>query len=151
MQELANRFIYKDGLLISKVTGKPTGVQNNWGYIRVTWDRGTLGRVREYAHRLIWFMFNGAIPDNMLVDHINLDKTDNRIENLRLVDKSGNAQNSKWRGYWLDKRSGLYRAVIRLHGKTFELGMYASASDARAAYLKEKAKLHPYASKHVLI
>lgn len=150
MQELANRFTYQDGILLSKSTGKPTGVKNNWGYIRVSWDRGSLGRVREYAHRLIWFMHYGAIPDSMLIDHINLNKTDNRIENLRLITKSGNAQNSRWRGYWFDKRSGKHCAAIKLNGETTFIGSYSTAQDAREAYLKTKAEMHPYASKHVL-
>ncbi|WPJ55995.1 hypothetical protein RCIP0099_00042 [Klebsiella phage RCIP0099] len=108
MKELAARYTYtSDGRLISKVTGNYGDTYvNNWGYRRVTWDRGKLGRVREYAHRLVWFMHYGDIPEGLMVDHINLDRCDNRIENLRLVDKSGNAQNSKWKGYFWAKREG---------------------------------------------
>lgn len=35
--------------------------------------------------RLVWTSFNGEIPDDMQVNHINEDKTDNRLENLNLM------------------------------------------------------------------
>ena len=44
-----------------------------------------------YAHRVIWEMFNGEIPEGMEIDHINCDKHDNRIENLQLVTRKQNA------------------------------------------------------------
>ena len=45
------------------------------------------------VHRLIWFLIYGELPD--VVDHINGDTTDNRIINLRNVDATGNARNTK--------------------------------------------------------
>lgn len=45
------------------------------------------------AHRIIWIAANGLIPKPLMVDHINRDRTDNRLQNLRLVDAVGNAQN----------------------------------------------------------
>jgi len=37
------------------------------------------------SHRFVWEYFNGKIPEGLEIDHINGDKTDNRLENLRLV------------------------------------------------------------------
>lgn len=152
MQALIERLEYQqDGRLINKATSDYADkYTNNWGYRRVTWDRGSLGRVREYAHRLVWVMHNGDIPDGMMVDHINLDKSDNRIENLRLVNKSGNAQNAKRKGYWLDKRSGKRRAQIKIDGKTIGLGLHETESLARQVYLNAKRELHEFASETVL-
>lgn len=152
MQALIERLEYQqDGRLINKATSDYADkYTNNWGYRRVTWDRGKLGRVREYAHRLVWVMHNGDIPDGMMVDHINLDKSDNRIENLRLVNKSGNAQNAKWKGYCFDKRAGKWRAEIKLDGKVTWLGLHETASQARQAYLNAKRELHEFASETVL-
>ncbi|WP_369076650.1 HNH endonuclease signature motif containing protein, partial [Staphylococcus cohnii] len=44
---------------------------------------------------MVWEGFNGRIPDGYMVDHINRNKQDNRIENLRLVTRSQNVHNSK--------------------------------------------------------
>lgn len=46
-------------------------------------------------HRLVYEYFNGKIPQGMEIDHINGDRSDNRIENLRLVTKDTNCRNNK--------------------------------------------------------
>lgn len=152
LKALLDILVYEDdtGRLKKTTTGTYCDTSiNNWGYRQVSLDRGSKGRVRQVAHRLVWMLHNGAIPDGLMVDHINLDKTDNRIANLRLIHKSGNAQNSKWKGYHLEKRSGKYRAEIKLNGKVTYLGLYNTPAEARTAYLKAKETMHPYASKHV--
>jgi hypothetical protein len=58
-----------------------------------------------YVHRLIWILHNGDIPDALQIDHINRIKSDNRLENLRLVTHSGNGQNRGAKGVWY-KRHG---------------------------------------------
>jgi len=50
-----------------------------------------------FLHRLIYEVHNGVIPDKIQVDHINRIRTDNRIENLRLVTHSQNRMNSKYK------------------------------------------------------
>lgn len=46
-----------------------------------------------YLHRVVWEYYNGKIPKNLMIDHINRNKSDNRIENLRLVDAKENRRN----------------------------------------------------------
>lgn len=46
-----------------------------------------------FVHRLVWITFMGEIPDDLQIDHFNRIKDDNRLENLRLVTPSENAQN----------------------------------------------------------
>ena len=54
------------------------------GYVYVTLSKD--GKEKDFhLHRLIWMTFNGKIPDNMEINHINEDKTDNRLENLNLM------------------------------------------------------------------
>ena len=44
-------------------------------------------------HRLIWTLLNGDIPEGLEIDHINYNKSDNRIINLRLCTHHQNSQN----------------------------------------------------------
>lgn len=68
----------------------PGVVINGYIYHRI-YHAGVKKQYR--AHRLIWMAAHGVIPDGLMVDHINRDKQDNRLENLRLVDAKGNAAN----------------------------------------------------------
>ena len=56
------------------------------------YPHGTLFRQSVYAHRVIWQMVHDEKPE--LVDHINRDRGDNRLANLRAANKSLNALNS---------------------------------------------------------
>lgn len=49
------------------------------------------------VHRLVYECFNGIIPEGFEIDHINHQRNDNRIENLRLVSKSENQKNVTYR------------------------------------------------------
>ena len=58
--------------------------------------RVTIGKSKIYSiHRIIWEMFNGPIPTGMVIDHMNGNPWDNRIENLRVVTHRQNVQNAK--------------------------------------------------------
>lgn len=89
-------FEYDNGALRWKVrrancvnVGSEVGYKHaREGYIFFCRDR-----VQYAAHRVIWEVFNGEIPEGMEIDHINHVRDDNRIENLRLVSKSVNMEN----------------------------------------------------------
>lgn len=49
--------------------------------------------IQDYAHRVVYFLFYGDIPDDLMIDHINRDGSDNRIENLRLASDRQNVSN----------------------------------------------------------
>lgn len=73
------------GLVIGK-RGKPVGKGHHTGYVIVTRRGNHVGM----AHRMIWESVYGPIPEGLQINHINGDKTDNRLENLDLVTQSEN-------------------------------------------------------------
>ena len=101
------------------------------------------------VHRLI-YKFNNPewdityTPDNE-IDHIDNDKSNNNIENLRIVNHSENNQNKlSTKGYTWDKRDNKYKAQIKVNKKHHNLGCYDTAEEARDAYLIGKAKYHTH-------
>lgn len=78
-------------------------------------------------------------------------KDDNRIVNLRVVDRAGNQSNrrkvskgntSGYLGVTWDKGVNKYRAMITVNGKQYYLGLYDDPEEAHQVYLKHKRKLH---------
>lgn len=102
------------------------------------------------AHRLAWFYIHGVWPKND-IDHINHNRSDNRIENLRQATRSENLQNlikanirSKLGIIGVSFSDGKYNAKIKLNGKVFWLGSFNTADEASLAYITAKKKLHPF-------
>lgn len=133
--------VYKGGLLFWKGTGYFCEPKVSNGYLSLIY------RNRYYPfHRVVWTMHNGVIPEGMVVDHINNNRSDNRIENLRLATRSQNSQNtlktksktsSMFKGVY--KRGDKWVAQIVLNGKQVNLGSFWSEENAANAY-KEMAE-----------
>lgn len=141
--DLHKLFTYDDGLLISNKTGKIYCNLDRDGYVRVRVDG------REYrAHRLIWEMFNGPIPDELLVDHIDGDVFNNRIENLRLATRGQNNANSRARSInstnckGVTKIGSKYRARLTHNGQTVSLGTFNTLEEAKNAYDQMALEVH---------
>ncbi len=139
--QLNEIYEYDDGLLLNKKTGHIYCNFDKDGYIRVRRDG------KEFrAHRIIWELFNGTIPEGMLVDHIDGDKLNNRIENLRLATRQQNNVNSVSRVRDMPKgviRVGKrYRARIFINGKHLSLGMYDTVEEAASVYNNKALELH---------
>lgn len=134
-------------------SGRPVGVRYKVGYL-VCSVRTETGVAREYAHRLAFALSGLPVPE--LIDHINGDKTDNRLANLRPSSKRLNAQNvadarsdstTKVRGVYINKRTGRFVAEIRtVAGKKY-LGSYTTIEAASAAYQKARQEHHAHAPK----
>lgn len=63
------------------------------GYFNVTLSKN--GKSKQYnIHRLVFSSFNGPIPPDMVVDHVNGDKRDNRLSNLQLLTSGDNTRKS---------------------------------------------------------
>jgi hypothetical protein len=110
----------------------------NHGYISIKINK------REYgAHRLAWLYVHGAWPDGD-VDHINRDKSDNRIANLRQATRAQNLQNRQYAGaYWYSPRKK-WRVNIRVDGKRLWIGDYNTHTDALAARADAVSKYHTH-------
>ena len=95
-----------------RMAGEVAGCLYGKGY----WSIG-IDRRLYYAHRLAWLYVHGEWPKRV-IDHINRDKLDNRIVNLRDVTISENGLNQKSvRGFYFDKSRGKYMAYIQVNGK----------------------------------
>ncbi|MDA7436471.1 HNH endonuclease [Synechococcus sp. AH-601-B19] len=77
------------GLLRDKRTQTLMNGKPAYGYIQA--DNGCGKRVA--IHRIIWTIINGDIEEGMVIDHIDRDKCNNKIENLRCVTQSENNRN----------------------------------------------------------
>lgn len=131
--ELNEIYEYDDGLLINKQTGHIYCNLDRDGYIRVRRNN------KEYrAHRIIWELFNGPIPEGMLIDHKDGDKFNNRIDNLRLATRQQNNVNSVSRTKLPKGISKVgkdkYRVRITIDGKQTHIGIYPSIEEAKAVY-----------------
>lgn len=122
-KEIKECLEYKDGELFWKITSRGAKAGDRYGTLMTNEYRyGSWNRKPVSEHRLIWEMFNGPIPLGLTIDHINRDRLDNRIENLRLASNSQNRVNrpnyenskhSRFKGVGFHKQSGNYRTRIR--------------------------------------
>ena len=126
------------GIFRWKVTGKGRKVSKiaggiTHGYVMIGTKYGLL-----YAHRLAWYITYGYLP--IEIDHINHNKLDNRICNLRECTRSQNQanrlpyKNHKYKGICFEKRLGKYQAQIKHNYKLYYLGLFDTPEAAARAY-----------------
>jgi hypothetical protein len=107
------------------------------GYITMSIINGD-ERINIPAHQFIYYVATGKTAD--IIDHINMDRMDNRISNLREVTKSVNTLNNKAKGYYLHKQTNKWHAQIMINGRNKSLGLYNTEEEASKAYITEKQK-----------
>jgi|688.fasta_scaffold917170_2 hypothetical protein len=116
--------------------GSVAGTLDNTGYIHITIDK----KVYQY-HRIIWMYVYGKFPSEFL-DHINNDKTDNRLQNLREATRAQNALNrgkqsnnaTGYIGVYWHTQSKKYRAKCTYNGVRHHLGSFNTAEEASEVY-----------------
>lgn len=106
------------------------------------------------AHRLVFLMHKGYLPKTL--DHINGDRADNRIENLRPVTASQNQHNrrlnanntSGYKGVRWNKASKKWMSGLKLEGKYMYLGLYDNIEEAAEVVRKAREELHGNFANH---
>ena len=119
--------------------GRKVGHLDELGYLRAGFSyKGNKG-IR--MHRVAWAHYYGEDPPQ-IIDHINEDRTDNRISNLRAATKSQNMRNissrkankSGYRGVHKHGQCNRWAAQIKVNGKHIHLGLYKTPEEASQAY-----------------
>lgn len=120
------------------------------GYITIQFKRQLYK-----AHRLAWLYMTGEDPGEREIDHINGDRSDNRFENLRLAERSGQSWNLKkpvtnksgQKGLWWDSKKSLWLAYVRKDGV-----IYKKRSKSRKVALEwlyqKRRELHGEFTRH---
>lgn len=136
---------------LGRLTGRLAGSVGNCGYRQIK-----VGGRMYLAHRLAWLIVNGNWPHGQ-IDHVDGNRLNNALINLRDVSSAQNKQNIAVIGR--KSQSGLVGAVfrpggnrrrdrwearIKVSGKSQYLGQYATPEEAHAAYVAAKARVHPY-------
>jgi hypothetical protein len=138
-QELLDKFFhYDDGKLYWKISpqqrvkvGDEVGCLSSEGYIKIRFLNKPYG-----IHRIIFFMFNGTWPE--MIDHIDGNKSNNRIENLRSATNQQNQWNtglikdnkSGHKGVCFNKQINKWYVSATLNKKQIGLGYYSDLSEA---------------------
>jgi hypothetical protein len=145
-----------DGRLLRKVTTNPrapahaySGSPNKAGYLRTR----VLGKL-YYNHHLVWFLHHGTWPPAL--DHINGNRADNRLDNLRICSQQQNMHNARTRS---DSKTGVkgvnwrptknkFRARIVVDRKEISLGHYDTLEEAKQAVAQARTKYHGEFARH---
>ena len=130
------------GTLHRVPSGKMAGtVCTDTGYIRFSYKN------KNYlAHRVAWYLTHGEWPEQ--IDHINRDRSDNKIENLRAVTYSQQSTNkvgwgaSGKKGVYFHKGRGKWHARVHFKSKCHHVGYYDNLDEAKHDYDKKAKELH---------
>lgn len=138
-----NLFEYSNGelyWLVDKGTAKAgefAGSVRNDGYVGLFIDNKYF-----FAHRIIWEMFRGPVPDGLIIDHIDTVRWHNQIDNLRVCTFQQNHFNrgmmsnntSGYKGVSWHKQKQKWVAQIKVEGRNKFLGFFTNPETAYAAY-----------------
>jgi hypothetical protein len=144
VEELKKVFRIRNGNLERLNYHYPNGkwtVVENWGNASAGYCQVKFNGTTIRYHTIIWILSTGKdIPESMEIDHINGNKLDNRIENLRVVSHRINIQNMKVHrdgqlvGCAFNKRDKRYVPNIQINSKLIHLGYFNTEQEAHEAY-----------------
>lgn len=150
-QELKELLHYNPdtGIFTRKKSNNKSGTLTYSGYIRIL-----IKNKPYYAHRLAWLYIYGYFPK--MIDHIDNDRANNSLHNLREVTDTENSCNLRIRkdnksgikGVSWFKRDKNWRARIQLNKKNIHLGYFDDINDAKNAIIEARIKIHGEFANH---
>lgn len=149
-------FEYKDGHLFWKISAGSYKPGSRAGTCRTDGYRVVKIKSKVFLeHRLIYLLLKGSLP-NML-DHIDNDRSNNLIENLRPCTEAENARNSHVnvnntsgvKGVTWDTQHGKWRAQLCIDGKSVFLGKFTDIKEAEIVVRAAREELHGEFARHV--
>jgi len=143
-------FLCEDGDVYLEINSTLRKVKKNLncGYLRCYLVLPIVGGTHKSISRMTGEVFLGATAKDE-VDHIDQDKTNNALSNLRLCSRSENNSNKSkqknnttgFKGV-VKRKDGWYRARISKDGQRYCLGLFKTAEEASIAYNKKAIELH---------
>ena len=130
--------------------GDIAGTPNGKGYINIR----LLGSPYR-AHRLAWLYVYGEFPEGLL-DHIDCNRSNNRIDNLREATSQQNSLNSSLgvrnksgiKGVHWHSKSGKWRGVIRIGDVSIQVGLWDDLEQAADEMYKARQEQHGEYARH---
>ena len=123
------------------------GSLNSEGYTQIT-----VNRVNYYIHRIAYMMIHSidSLDPNIMLDHIDGNKSNNRPDNLRIASKSTNGMNrgkqsnnsSGFKGVSFRKDRNKWLAKITKNGKAYHVGLFDTKEKAALAYCQVASEIH---------
>ena len=141
--------VYPDGTLLkyshrgTKDYMKGWNIVTGWIDEKTGYQRVMINKRYYSFHRIIGFVFLGLDIENkkIQIDHIDRNKLNNQVSNLRIATQQQNMWNRGFKGYSWNSVSKRYQAQIRVNKKCICLGSYKTKEEAHQAYLDAK-KIH---------
>jgi hypothetical protein len=125
-------------------------IKTRYGYLTVGLSRDGIQK-HKFVHRLVYEAFNGPFEQESvynMVDHINRDRADPRLVNLRASNATLNCLNNGGKGYSFHKQSLKYDVRIYKFGKITTFGSFVTEEEAAAHAIKVKAENYALHAKH---
>ena len=141
--------VYRNGMILrysDKQKGNHLikGWQDCKGSFRLGYNVVGLNQKYFYRHRIIAYAFLGLDINNLKksIDHIDRNKLNNNLNNLRIVSHQENMFNTNAKGYSFESDRNKFVAHICINHKDIKLGRFNTKEEARNAYLKAKERYH---------
>lgn len=130
----------------TKYSGKVAHGSARWnGYLYLTIFNSSYA-----AHRLAWYMSNGSCPQTMEIDHINGNRSDNRLKNLRMATPNNNQHNKKiqknnssgHKNVVWNKQCNKWQVKMNHNKLCYHFGLFEDIEEAAKCASAARAKLH---------